>query len=106
MFPKKVIYSFVTGTPDSPNGIDYELYVTKKVWSKTVGGEDVIADRIFHYHQVCSNSLLVTKNIEARLKRSLSGHIRRSNGKSLHFLFRSQKCENSRITTKSLNYVA
>ncbi|CAB4001625.1 unconventional myosin-VIIa-like [Paramuricea clavata] len=39
------------GTPDSPNGIDYELYVTKKVWSKTVGGEDVIADRIFHYHQ-------------------------------------------------------
>ncbi|XP_028401703.1 unconventional myosin-VIIa-like [Dendronephthya gigantea] len=39
------------GTPDSPNGIDYELYVTKKVWTKTVGGEDVIADRIFHYHQ-------------------------------------------------------
>ena len=44
--------SLKTGTPDSPNGIDYELYVTKKVWSKTVGGDDVIADRIFHYHQV------------------------------------------------------
>ena len=48
------IIILITGTPDSPNGIDYELYVTKKVWTKTVGGEDVIADRIFHYHQVSS----------------------------------------------------
>ena len=46
--------ALIAGTPDSPNGIDYELYVTKKVWSKTVGGDDVTADRIFHYHQVCS----------------------------------------------------
>lgn len=52
-----VIFRFPE-TPDSPNGIDYQLYVTKKVWSKTVGGEDVIADRIFHYHQVCSLLLL------------------------------------------------
>jgi hypothetical protein len=57
------MYVFITGTPDSPNGIDYELYVTKKVWTKTVGGDDVIADQIFHYHQVRSGLILVTKNI-------------------------------------------
>lgn len=47
----------VCNVAGAPPQFTYQVFFMKKLWTNTVPGQDVNADLIFHYHQVCDRSL-------------------------------------------------